>query len=59
MALEYFNYMRGSPEEFTMGHAFEAAQATWDTDWLDDPSPRTIDAGILAAQDDLSYWNEE
>lgn len=41
MALEYFNYMRGSPEDFTMAEAFDAAMATWETDWPGDPAPRT------------------
>jgi len=59
MALQYFHAMRGAEEEFNMGHAHEAAMATWETDWPDDPAPRTIEAGIQAAQDDLSYWGEE
>jgi hypothetical protein len=37
----------------------DAAKATWDTDWDDDPKPRTIEAGIEAADSDLAYWVEE
>lgn len=59
MALQYFNYMRGAPEEFTMVQVFEAALATWDTDWPDDPNPRTLEAARDVVDDDLSYWNEE
>jgi hypothetical protein len=59
MALQYFNFMRGSEEEFTMANAFEAAHATWGTDWPDDPEPRTIEAAIAVCQDDLAYWGEE
>ena len=59
MAMEYFNAMRGAPEEFTMGEAFDAAHATWDTDWSDDPEPRTIEAAIKEVHADLSYWGEE
>lgn len=59
MALEYMSHMRGSPEPFTMGEAHDAAMATWETDWEFDPAPRTIEAGITEARNDLSYWNEE
>jgi hypothetical protein len=59
MALQYFNYMRDAPEEFTMSEAFEAAHATWETDWPDDPAPRTMEAAREVVDDDLAYWNEE
>jgi len=59
MALQYFNFMRSAPEDFTMAEAFDAATATWETDWPDDPSPRTFEAAKQAVDDDLSYWGEE
>jgi len=59
MALRYFNHMRDAPEDFTMAEAHQAAMATWETDWPDDPKPRTLEDGIQAADDDLSYWYEE
>lgn len=59
MALEYFKAMQGGDEEFTLDEAFEAALATWGTEWDDDPAPRTIEAGIEAAQQDLAYWGED
>lgn len=59
MALRYLNHMRGSPEPFTMSEAFDAAQATWETEWPDDPAPRTLEAGIEVADADLEYWFEE
>lgn len=58
MAMEYFNAMRGSPEPFGMNEAFEAAQATWETDWSDQ-GPRTMEAAIQEVRADLSYWGEE
>lgn len=59
MALRYFEHMKGSPEDFTMGEAFEAAQATWDTQWPDDPAPRTMEAALDVVSSDLAYWVEE
>lgn len=58
MALRYFNWMRGAPEEFTMAEAHQAAMATWETDWPDDPKPRTLEDAIQAVDDDLAYWGE-
>lgn len=59
MAMEYMKAMRGAPEEFELTHAFEAARATWETEWEDDPAPRTIEAGLQEAQNDLDYWYED
>lgn len=59
MAMQYFKYMQGAPEELKMENAFEAAKATWETDWPDDPAPRTIESSRDVVDDDLAYWNEE
>ncbi|PZU65264.1 hypothetical protein [Sphingobium sp.] len=59
MATRYMNHMRDVQPPFTMEEAMDAAKATWDTDWDDDPKPRTIEAGIEAADSDLAYWVEE
>lgn len=59
MALQYMKHMAGSPEPFTLDEAFEAAQATWETEWETDPAPRTLEAGIEEAEGDLQYWFEE
>lgn len=59
MALTYFNATKGSPEPIDMDFAMEAALATWDTEWDNDPAPRTIEAGIEAVNQDLQYWNEQ
>lgn len=59
MATRYLNHMKGVEPPFTMEEALDAARATWGTEWPDDPAPRTIEAGIEAADDDLAYWNEE
>ena len=59
MAMQYFKYMQDAPEDFTTGEAFDAAKATWETDWPDDPEPRTIEASRDVVNDDLAYWNEE
>lgn len=59
MALHYLKAMQGSPEPFTLDNGFEAARATWDTEWEFDPKPRTIQLGIDEADNDLAYWNED
>lgn len=59
MATRYLAHMKFVEPPFTMEEALDAAKATWDTEWSDDPAPRTIEAGIEAADDDLAYWNEE
>lgn len=59
MALQYLKAMAGSPEDFDLSNAMEAAMATWETDWDDDPAPRTLEAGIEAANADLVYWAED
>jgi hypothetical protein len=38
--------------------AFPFACATWNTDWPDDPEPRTFEAARQAVNDDLEYWDE-
>lgn len=59
MAMQYFNYMRDADEEFSLSDAFEAAHATWETDWDIDPAPRTLDAAREEVNNDLAYWVEE
>lgn len=59
MALEYYKAMQGSPDDFTLDQAMEAALATWGTDWSDDPSPRTMNAAIAEVHGDLAYWSED
>ena len=59
MALEYFKAMQGSPDDFSFDEAMEAAMATWDTEWSDQPQPRTLEAAIAEVQGDLEYWGEE
>ncbi|WP_311270338.1 hypothetical protein [Sphingobium sp. WCS2017Hpa-17] len=59
MATRYMNHMNGVEPPFTMEEAYDAAMATWDTDWPDDPKPRTIEAAIQVTDDDLAYWVEE
>ena len=59
MAMQYFNYMRDAPEDFSLDEAFDAARATWETDWEIDPDPRTMEAAKEEVSNDLAYWNEE
>lgn len=59
MALRYLKAMQGSAEPFTLDHAFEAAKATWETDWDTDPAPRTMEAAMQEVDNDLAYWNED
>ena len=59
MAGRYSAAMNGSPEPFTQADAYSAAMATWETDWSDDPNPRTIEAALAEVDGDLSYWGEE
>ena len=59
MALEYFKAMQGSPEDFTLDDAMEAALATWGTEWSDHPQPRTLDAAIAEVQGDLEHWADD
>lgn len=59
MAFEYFNAMQSSPDDFGLDEAFEAAHATWATDWDDDPVPRTLEAALEAVRGDLPYWAED
>ncbi|MGE8135691.1 hypothetical protein ACQKO5_18960 [Novosphingobium subterraneum] len=60
MALEYLKAMTfGSEEDFTLDEGFEAAKATWDTEWDSDPAPRTLELGIAAARADLEHWVDD
>lgn len=59
MAMQFFKYMQNAPEAFTMDEAFDAAKAVWETEWPDDPAPRTIESSREAVNDELAYWNEE
>lgn len=59
MAMHYFKAMLGAPEPFTLDNGFEAAKATWETEWDTDPDPRTMDAAMEEVDNDLAYWNED
>ena len=59
MALQYFEAMGSNDAKFSMAEAFEAAAATWETEWDDDPAPRTLESARDAVSADLEYWNEE
>lgn len=48
-------YMRAVPD-LSLDEAMESAVATWETDWDDDPAPRTMTAAIEAVDSDLEYW---
>jgi hypothetical protein len=37
---------------------YAAAVATWETEWPDDPSPRTMAAALEAVDEDLTEWVE-
>lgn len=50
-------YLRAVPD-LTMVEAYEAATATWDTDWPVDPAPRDFAAAREAAESDLEYWED-
>jgi hypothetical protein len=39
--------------------AVAAAQATWETEWPDDPEPRTFETANEAVDADLEYWGED
>jgi len=38
--------------------AFDLAVTTWNTEWPDDPAPRTLKAAMDVVDDDLHYWDE-
>jgi len=40
-------------------NAMAAAVATWETDWPDDPAPRTLEAAAEVVSEDLAYWEED
>lgn len=50
MAARYKAAMPDMPDEA----ARDAAMATWETDWPDDPAPRTLEAAIECVDDDLA-----
>jgi len=58
MALQYLQAIAPSSVDFSLDEAFDAAHATWDTEWPDDPEPRTIEASRDVVSDDLAYWAE-
>lgn len=58
MALQYLRAIAPSSVDFSLDEAFDAAHATWDTEWPDDPEPRTIEASRDVVSDDLAYWAE-
>jgi hypothetical protein len=45
--------------DLTDEEARDAAIATWETEWPDDPAPRTFEAAKEAVDDDLSCWDED
>lgn len=51
-------YLRGVPG-LELYSAYQAARASWDTDWPDDPAPRTFEASSEVVDDDLAYWSED
>ncbi|WBO23904.1 hypothetical protein [Sphingomonas abietis] len=51
-------YMQACPD-LDRDAANDAADATWFTEWPDDPEPRTFEAANQVVDDDLSYWGEE
>jgi hypothetical protein len=55
MAIRYLRAVPG----LELDTAYQAARATWDTDWPDDPAPRTFEASVEVVDDDLAYWGEE
>lgn len=45
--------------QIEMSDAFEAARATWHTEWDSHPRPRTMQDALDAVDSDLEYWDEE
>ena len=39
--------------------AHASAIASWETDWPDDPAPRTLEAAKEVVRDELAYWGED
>ena len=55
MAIRYLRAVPG----LELDTAYQAARATGDTDWPDDPAPRTFEASVEVVDDDLAYWSED
>lgn len=53
-----FRYRKAVPD-LTYDEAYEAAKATWETEWDDHPAPRTLEAAQEAVDSDLAYWTED
>lgn len=47
---------RGAVPGLSDGDAFAAAVATWETEWPDDPGPRTMAAALEVVDEDLTEW---
>lgn len=54
MAVQYARSVPG----LTLDEAFDAARATWKTEWSSDPAPRTFEAAREVVSDDLECWEE-
>lgn len=54
MAIHYRRYVTDLPYE----DAIASARATWETDWPNDPEPRTFEQAIEAVDSDLEHWDE-
>lgn len=48
----------GQVPDLSQDEAFDAAMATWETDWPDDPDPRTFQAAKDAVDDELQHWTD-
>jgi hypothetical protein len=55
MAMTYKRAVKDLSDE----DATASALATWETEWDDDPAPRTMDAAIQAVVADLDYWGDD
>lgn len=51
-------YMQAVPD-LTMDQALESAVATWETEWDDDPEPRTYEHAREAVVSDLQHWDDD
>jgi hypothetical protein len=52
-------FCRAVGPQMSLSQGYDAAVATWETEWPDDPSPRTFEAAMQAVDDELSYWGED
>jgi len=53
------NWYKAAVPDLSDDEAVAAATASWETDWPDDPAPRTFEAAKEVVRDDLAYWNED